>query len=305
MSNIHIKTAFDYIKRSPFQAFSAVTVLALTFFVATLMAVLVYSSSNVLKYFETRPQIISFLKSDATEEQVSALQNKLSDDSRVKSVKYVPKEEALAIYQRATSDNPLLGELVSPSIFPASLEFSVSDLNFAKPVIDEVKEEAIVDSVGFTAALGGNANLDEVISRLRTVSLYIRYGGVIFVSFLATVSLLVLLVIIGMRLATRKEEIEILNLIGATPGFIRSPIVLEAFIYSTLGVFFGWVFGFIVWLYATPTILAYFGEVTVLPRDSFQFFSLFLIILGIEFVVGTFLALVGSFLALSRAHKNR
>ncbi|KKU22827.1 MAG: hypothetical protein UX34_C0020G0001, partial [Candidatus Woesebacteria bacterium GW2011_GWF1_46_13] len=152
---IHLKTALDYIKRSPFQALAALFVLTLTFFVGTILAVLVYSSANLLNYFETRPQIITFLKDEITPENVSALQNKLSADVRVKDVRYVSKEEALEIYKQATSDNPLLSELVSPTIFPASLEFSVTDLSFAQEVINEIKEEGIVDSVGFTASLGG------------------------------------------------------------------------------------------------------------------------------------------------------
>ncbi len=303
--SIHIKTAFDYIKRSPFQAMAAITVLTLTFFVATILAVLVYSSSNVLRYFETRPQVIAFLKSSVTDEQVVGLQNKLTGDGRVKSVKYVPKEEALAIYQKATADNPLLGELVSPSIFPASLEFSVVELAFATDVIGEIEQDEAVESVGFTASLGGESNIDDVITRLKNVTLYVRYGGLAFVGFLGAVSLLVLLVIIGMRLATRKEEIEILNLVGATAGFIRSPIVYEAFIYATAGVVLGWVMAFTIWLYATPAILQYFGEIPVLPAGTTSFFTLFLIILGAELLVGITLALIGSSLALSRALKNR
>jgi len=132
MANIHLKTALDYIKRSPFQALAATFVLSLTFFVATLVSILVYSSSQLLSYFETRPQVIAFLKDNATESQIAELSGRLSSDTRIKEVKYVSKEEALAIYKKATSDNPLLGELVSPTIFPASLEFSVNDLTFAQ-----------------------------------------------------------------------------------------------------------------------------------------------------------------------------
>lgn len=303
--SIQIKTAFDYIKRSPFQAASAISVLTLTFFVATILAVLVFASSNVLNYFETRPQIIAFLKPETTVEQVQALQNKLVSDVRIKSVKYVPKEEALDIYKEATSDNPLLGELVSPSIFPASLEFSVSELTFAQSVIDEVKKEGVVDSVGFTAAVGGESNLENVISRLRNITYFIRIGGIIFLGSLATVSLLVLLVIIGMRLSARKSEIEILNLIGATPGFIRNPIILEATIYCLVGVFLGWIFSFIIGLYLTPATIAYFGQIPILPKDLASFAILYAVILLGEILIGFILALLGGSIAFSRAYKNR
>ncbi len=305
MKNIYIKTALDYIKRSPFQALSAIVVLALTFFVGTMLAVLVYSSGNLLKYFETRPQIIAFLKDNATPEQISALQNKLTSDERVKDVRYVSKEEALGIYKEATADNPLLSQLVSPSIFPASLEFSLKDLSFAEKIIEEVKKEGVVDSVGFTASLGGEKTLGNVVNRLRTITWYLRIGGGVFVGILTLTSLLVLMVVIGMRMATRTEEIEILNLIGATPNFIRNPIVLEALIYAGVGVVSGWLLAFITWLYLAPNIVHYFGDIPILPKGTLNFIIFFAIVLVSELAIGAFLAISGSMLAISRAKKSR
>jgi cell division transport system permease protein len=305
MANIHLKTALDYIRRSPFQALAAIFVLVVTFFVGTLMAVLTYSSSKALTYFETRPQVIAFLNDEVTAEQISSFQNTLDKDSRVKDVAYVSKEEALEIYKDATADNPLLSELVSPSIFPASLEFSLVDLNFAEEVINEVKKVSIVDQVGFTASLGGESTLGDVVTRLRTITWYVRIGGAVFVTLLAGTSLLVLLVIIGMRMTTKRGEMEILSLIGATKRFIRSPILTEAIIYALVGVFVGWILALILVLYATPGIVNYFGEIPVLPRDTGQLFILMGIILAVEIVVGVTLALSGSSLAISRVRRHK
>jgi cell division transport system permease protein len=303
--NIHIKTAWDYIRRSPFQALAASFVLTLTFFVTTIVSVLVYSSSQLITYFETRPQVIAFLKADATDGAIADLQHRLSSDPHVENIKYVSKEEALSIYKKATSDNPLLGQLVSPSIFPASLEFSVTDLYFAQSIIDKVKTEGIVDSVGFTAALGGETSLNDVVSRLKTITTYVRIGGIVFVGLLVLTSLVVLLVITSMRVVGRREEVEILNLIGATKQFIRSPIIIEAFIYTLFGVILGWAISFIAVLYLAPTVVAYFGEIPILPRDALGIFELFGIILLIEVFTGAILALSGSTIAISRVKKVR
>jgi cell division transport system permease protein len=305
MSNIHFKTALGYMRRAPFQATAAVFVLSLTFFVATLVSILVYSSSKLLVYFETRPQVIAFLKDGTTDSQVADLQHKLAADPKIKDVKYVSKEEALSIYKKATSDNPLLGQLVSPSIFPASLEFSVTDLSFAQSIINQVKGESIVDSVGFTAAVGGEASLNDVVNRLRTITTYVRIGGGVFTGVLALASFVVLLITITMRMSTRREEIEILNLIGATKSFIRSPIMLEAVIYALMGVFIGWILSFIAVLYSAPTLVSYFGEIQILPRDTLGILTIFGVILGIELVFGMILAVSGSLLAISRVRKSR
>ena len=303
--NIHLKTALDYIRRAPFQALSAIFVLTITFFVATVLSILVYSSGKIIRHFETRPQVIAFLKDESTSEAISALQSRLSGDTRVKDVKHVSKEEALAIYKEATSDNPLLSELVSPSIFPASIEFSLVDLSFAEKVIEDMRGEAIVDQVGFTANIGSETALGDVVSRLRTITLYLRVGGGALVGVLLATSFLVLIVIIGMRMTTRRGEVEILDLIGATPGFIRSPIIIEAFIYALIGVIVGWLSTLILILYATPSIVNYFGEIPVLPKDTLNILALFGIILGVEIVIGVILALTGSLLAVSRVRRGR
>ena len=303
--NYQLKSAITSIKRFPFQALAAIFLLTVTFLVVTVLSVVTYSSSKVIKYFETRPQVIAFLKDSATVETISALQHKLQNDMRIKEVKYVSKEEALSIYRDATVDNPLLGELVNPSIFPASLEFSLNDLSHAQGVIEEVKTEAIVDSVGFTASLGGEKSLGDVVNRLREITLYLKLGGGFFALLLVGTSFLVLVVTLGMRIASRRGEVEILNLIGAQKSFIKKPIIIESIIYVLVGVTLGWLITLIAILYVAPAAINYFGEIPILPRDPLMFFSLFGIILLGEAVTGILLATLGSNLALSRAGRKK
>jgi cell division transport system permease protein len=125
------------------------------------------------------------------------------------------------------------------------------------------------------------------------------------VGLLVLTSLVVLLVITSMRVVGRREEVEILNLIGATKQFIRSPIIIEAFIYTLFGVILGWAISFIMVLYLAPTVVAYFGEIPILPRDALGIFELFGIILLIEIFTGAVLALSGSTIAISRVKKAR
>jgi cell division protein FtsX len=215
-------------------------------------------------------------------------------------VTFVSKEKAFEIYKEATSDNPLLAELVSPTIFPSSLEFSVVDLTYTTNLIEELKLEKIVDNVGFTASLGSEDNLGDVIDRLKTV----RVGCIGLALTLAGASFLVLMVIIGMRISTRKKEIETLDLIGATAGFIRTPIVIEAVYYAVVGVIVGWVASLILILYATPSIISYFGTIPVLPKDSGPFFILLVTIFAGELFIGILIALLGSLVAVSRARRK-
>lgn len=297
----HIKTGLGDMRRSPFQVLAAVSVLAITFFVSTLMVIMVYSSHQVLRYFETRPQILAFIKDDAVDSDITKFIEDLGNDNRVKDVKYVSKEQAFEIYKDATSDNPLLAELVSPSIFPASVEFSLTDLNFAQEVIDTTQKTPVVDSVSFTANIGGDSSLNDAISRLKNLTYYLRIAGLGTIAVLAANSFLVLMVVISMRVTMKRKEIESLTFVGATPWFIKAPIMFEALSYGFFGVLFGWLGAFILLLYVSPTIITYFDGIPVLPRDSASFFVFLLAILGVEFLVGSLIALLGSLMAVSRS----
>jgi cell division transport system permease protein len=101
-----LKTGFTYVRRAPYQAISVILVMAVTFFVSTMIGLLVYGSTKLLVYFETRPQIIAFLKTDATETQIGNLQEAYKGDSRVREMKLVSKEDAFVLYKNATSNNP-------------------------------------------------------------------------------------------------------------------------------------------------------------------------------------------------------
>lgn len=298
----HFKTAWKHIRRAPYQALAAILIMVITFFVATILAVLANGSSQTVAYFETKPQTIAFLKEDATPDQVSALQHKLEQDTRVKNVRYVSKEQALKFFREA-SDNPSVLELVSPNIFPTSLEFSVANLSFANALLKEIQQEKIVDQILFTASLSAD-NLEEVITRLHTIANYIRIGGGIVFGVLLVSSLLTLLVIISMRISARRQEIEILSLIGATRGFIRSPFVVEGVLYAISGALAGWLVASLLILNAVPFLSPFFGEVPVIPQQTGALLTLLGIILGGELILAIFIGIFGSFLALRRYLKT-
>lgn len=295
------KTGFTYVRRAPYQAISVVLVMAVTFFVATMIGLLVYGSTKLLVYFETRPQIIAFLKADATETQIGALEDSYKTDSRIRELKLVSKEDAFNLYKSATSNNPLLGELVSPSIFPASLELSVSDLSYADTVVSELKTKDGVDSVGFTASVGGQDQLSAVINRLKDITKSVRIAGVGAVAVLLFTSFLVLLVVMSMRISMRKNEIESLRMLGATGAFIRNPILVEATIYAILGVLSGWIAASLVIMYTSPKLLSYFGAIEVLPHSLQGLLTILGVILGVELIIGVIIAFFGAVAAVSRS----
>lgn len=300
MISQQVHTAFTHIRRSPYQGLSAILIMTLTFFAATIFALVAYMMSATISYFETRPQIIAFLENEAEPSEISALQRELTGDSRIQDgVQFVSHEEAFRIF-KDTMDTPLATELVSPEVFPASLEFSVSDLSFAQELIDELQQEPVVERVEFTASLGGQTTLAQVIENLQNITKYLRIGGMTLLSFLSLTAILTLLVIIGMRVSTRREEINVLTLIGATPTFIRLPFLVEGIIYAVTGVVFGFLIAILIFLYLMPTLSSYFGAVPVIPDQASILAMRLGILFAAELALGIFIGFVGAWFAISR-----
>lgn len=290
-------------RRSPYQALAAILVLSYTFFVVSVVAFHAYAGQMILQYIARQPQIIAFLKSEVTQDVAASLQKELENDPRIAGdVEYVTKEEAFEIF-REVADNPLVTELVPQDIFSPSLEFSVTDLSFAQDLISELKSRPSVESVAFTGSLGGESAIKGAIDRLEGTISYVKTLGLVFIGFLLPTVILILVVIIGMRIAARREEIDTLRLLGATHWFIRAPFVFEGILYSVIGASVGYLAGFLWLLYSIPSIKEYsqyFGGIPIVPQNFATSASLLGVLLGVDLLFAILIGFLGSFIALAR-----
>ena len=144
---LSLKYARRNIRRTPYQALTASMVMFLTFLVLSLFLILAYSSQTVLQYYESKPQAIAFFKDNTSKDDVDAIKNALVSTGKVKSLKYISKEEALAIYKERNKANPTLLELVTANILPSSLEISALNPQDLEPIAQVLKLEPVVDEV--------------------------------------------------------------------------------------------------------------------------------------------------------------
>ena len=135
------------IRRTPFQALAASMVMFLTFLALQIFVILAAGSQESLRYFESKPQVIIFFKEGTTSQDVSAIENALKQEGRVTSTKFVSKEDALEIYRERNKNDPMLLELVTASILPASLEISTQSPQDLAPVAEILKKEPVVSDV--------------------------------------------------------------------------------------------------------------------------------------------------------------
>lgn len=282
-----LKTTWTHIRRTPYQSLAAVLIMTLTFFVITVFTLLAAGSQVVLNYFETRPQVTAFFEDQVTLEQIDLLKARLAETDKIKEMKYVSKEEALAIYREQNKDDPLLLEMVTANILPASLEVSTINIVYLGEVAEILRQEPGVEEVIFQ---------QDVVEALHKWTTNIRrIGGGMAIAF-SGAALLIILVIVGMKVAMRREEVEIMGLIGASRGFIRAPFILEGIFYGILGAFIAWGVSYLFLLYATPFLVDFLAGIPLLPVPI-----LFMLgVLGGEILLGTFIGALGSFIAVRR-----
>src|SRR3989338_2504723 len=127
-----IKSSLRNIRRSPYQALAAVLIMMLTFLTISFFTFLLSGSARVINFFESKPQVTAFFKNETKQSDINALEAQVKNTGKVSSVRFVSKQEALKIYREQNKDDPLLLDLVTADILPASLEisaFKISDLS--------------------------------------------------------------------------------------------------------------------------------------------------------------------------------
>lgn len=283
----HLKTAWTHIRRSPYKALAAVGIMTLSFFIASVFVLTATGLQTILHYFETRPQVTAFFKDEITTEQAEGLKVKLAKTGKIKDVTYISKEEALEIYREQNKDDPLLLEMVTAKILPASLEVSTVDLSYLKEIAQILQEEPGVEEVIFQ---------EDIVQSLHRWTSALRKVGMVLIGALGLVSFLIILIIIGMKVALHREEIEILQLLGASSWYIRAPFVLEGVFYGLVGAFLGWGISYVCLLYSTPFLVDFLAGMPIFPIPIF----FMLLILGVELLAGVLMGIFGSLLAVKR-----
>jgi len=235
-----------------------------------------------------RIQFNVFLKDDITPAQLTALKAVLNGSGLVTEINYISKIEARKQFGRdfgayeevlgALDDNP----------FPASFQVSLSK-GVQRSVFDRLKSDlersAGVEEIYYD---------EEVFTRLTFFANLIQLSGWFFGSIMIFSSIFTISNVLKLTFFTRREEVDIMKLVGASKAYIRGPFIVEGVLIGVLGAFLG-----IFWVYLGYLGLDYYLGGT---RDfllgglsvSFLSFRWVLILIG----CGGFSGLLGSLFSL-------
>lgn len=284
---MHLDTVAKYIRRSPYQSIAATLVMTVTFFAISVFALLTIISAGVIDYFESAPQLRIFFKQTATEPQIKELQAKIDSTGRASKVTYVSQAEALKIYHDLTEQDPVLLELVTADILPASLEVQTENPQDLSEIAGALQGVTIIEQVQLP---------QDVIDTILSWTEGARRLGIGVIAVLLIVSMFVIVTIVGIKITVRREEIEIMRLIGASNWFIRLPFLLEGMLYGFIGALAGWTIAVGLLLYETPGLKEKLGDIHVLPLSPIVMTEL----LVAELIFAIFLGAIASYLAVLR-----
>ncbi len=283
-----LSTAWHHTRRSPYQAFAAVFIIMQTFFVVSVFSFLIFGSAQMIHYFESLPQITAFFTNQAKQENIQGLEDQLKTTGKISKMHFISKQDALSIYQRMFKNDPLLLEFVTADVLPASLEISTTNIGDLDSISRILKDSSLVKEVVYP---------QDIVANLTKWTNAIRKIGTALIAVLALDSIFLMIIIIGIKIAQKKEEVEIMRLLGATNWYIRWPFIIEGMLYGIVGAFFGWCFAALSLWYAMPFLSSFVGNAPIIPSSPLILLGE---LLGVEFLLSILLGALASFMAVFR-----
>ncbi|HBD02374.1 MAG: Cell division protein [Microgenomates group bacterium GW2011_GWC1_46_16] len=281
------RTTLKLIRRSPYQSIAAVIMTTVTFFIISVSSLAALGGHQLLQFFQSRPQVTAFFKDGTTPAQVEALKTQITQGKAIESATYISQSDALTLYREQNQDNPLLLEMVTADILPASLEVSAKNVTDLASIAETMQQSSYVEEVVFQK---------DVIDTLAKWVNGLRWGGAILSGLLVFASVTTIIIILGLKFSNKKNELKTLALLGASSWYIRSPFLVEGILYSLLGAFLGWGISYLVLLYTTPNLIDFLTGIPLLPVPLW----VMAIILGGELLLGAILGAVSSLIATRR-----
>ena len=165
-----------------------------------------------------------YYEKDVTPAQINAVREKLEADPRIKSIEFISPEQALAIMQRRMP--AIVGNLPSNPL-PAAHKVTPHNTDDLRTITEEFRPPP----PGVEKATYGEERADKVLGYLDKI----EWAVLIAVLVLLVASAMLIANTIRLSIFSRRREVEIMKLVGATNWFVRGPFMLEGLICGVLG----------------------------------------------------------------------
>jgi cell division transport system permease protein len=284
--------------RNAWLSTAATAVMTLTLMIVVISFVSSWALSSTIKGVTNKLDVSVYLANTTTDTQRQDFQKAIEADSNVDGVTFITQKQAVELYKQQNRNNPALIagiDQVADSI-PASFQIRAKDpnkLDSIASVVSRPEFKALLDPTAPPSYSGTRKNtIDKIVS----FSNFFKTAGLIASGIFIVISILIIFNTIRMAIFTRRDEIEIMKLVGATKWFIRGPFLWEAAMYGILAAFIAVSLSYILLLGGGPKLSGYIDV-----QATMTFFRSYpILILGGEIMIGILIGMFSSLLAMSR-----
>lgn len=171
-----------------------------------------------------------YFDNELSPQDTVSLKARISALAGTEEVKYISKEDALKRFRSRLTGQEALLEGVAPDVLPASMEITLKKQFRSTDAVT-----AYVAGLKRVQGVGEVQYGEEWVRKFLTFFQFLRMLGILIGSFLLMAVLFIVSNTIKLTILARKDELEILGLVGATPFFIKAPFLIEGMIQGAVG----------------------------------------------------------------------
>ena len=236
-------------------------------------------------------EVVVYYDRDLSSLEISDLKNRMQALPGTSRVAYVSKDEALRRFRDRLKGQEALLDGVAANTLPASFELSLKSSYRTTEAI-----EAYVSALKKLPGIGEVQYGEEWVRKFTTFMQFMRFLSMIIGAFLVLAVIFIVANTIKLTVMARKDELEILSLVGASRMFIKAPFLLEGLVQGAVGALLALAIlsiAYVTFLYNAGNFLA------INPTEAGLSFLSWEYLVGI-LLAGTFLGFAGSLVSLKR-----
>ena len=279
-----IRDAFKSVFRNFSLSLASISCITITLIIVAVSIIVTFNVQNFTKEMEKDLTIVVFLDTDTTEEEVEEIRDKLESMSNVESLTYQSKA---SVKEEMSQENEIFNEVMSTwddEDNPLKDTFQVK-VKVVERISNTAKNIEKIDKV--SSVKYGEGMVDNLIEAFEAAQ-NVSYGMVIA---LILVTVFLIINTIKLTIFSRKREISIMRLVGASNFTIKTPFIIEGMVLGLLGSIIPILivcFGYIA-LYNHFDGYLYSRMITLIEPEPFIY-----MVSGIVLVIGIIVGMIGS-----------
>lgn len=226
-----IKEALEGIKANKEAYLIAIATTAVSMAIFGIILIVFFNFHELAKTWREKIQIVIYLKDGITKKELNTLKSYFVSSQEIDGYFYISKKEALVKFRKRLNNNQTILDNLNINPLPASFELKLKknyrNYSKIKNIAGSIRKLGGVESLEFGE--GWLERLETILFFLKLIALVV--GGMICIGIVFIVSNT-----IKLSLYARKDEIEIMQLVGANDWFIKGPFLIEGIFQGFLGV---------------------------------------------------------------------